>query len=137
MKSFELLDMSTCDETSNGPDNSLGLFVCFLFNIYVITIIFVENQESDINNSDDIFQSEKSPTTILKSDSRFSSEPVVSCSSSDLDRQIEQLRRCEIINESEVKSLCSKAREILLEESNVQRVDAPVTVCLIIFSNLC
>ncbi|KAF7488670.1 Serine/threonine-protein phosphatase 4 catalytic subunit [Sarcoptes scabiei] len=43
--------------------------------------------------------------------------------------QIEQLRRCEIITESEVKSLCTKAREILLEESNVQRVDAPVTVC--------
>jgi len=48
--------------------------------------------------------------------------------SSDLDRQIEQLRRCEIIKESEVKTLCNKAREILAEESNVQRVDAPVTV---------
>lgn len=50
---------------------------------------------------------------------------------SDLDRQIEQLRRCEVIKESEVKSLCAKAREILCEESNVQRVDAPVTVMLI------
>lgn len=49
--------------------------------------------------------------------------------SSDLDRQIEQLRRCEYIKEAEVKSLCAKAREILVEESNVQRVDAPVTVC--------
>ncbi|UYV63540.1 PPP4C [Cordylochernes scorpioides] len=48
---------------------------------------------------------------------------------SDLDRQIEQLRRCEIIKESEVKALCAKAREILVEESNVQRVDSPVTVC--------
>jgi serine/threonine-protein phosphatase 4 catalytic subunit len=48
---------------------------------------------------------------------------------SDLDRQIEQLRRCEIIKESEVKQLCAMAREILVEESNVQRVDAPVTVC--------
>ena len=48
---------------------------------------------------------------------------------SDLDRQIEQLRRCEIIKESEVKALCNKAREILVEESNVQRVFAPVTVC--------
>ncbi|KAJ3289235.1 Serine/threonine-protein phosphatase 4 catalytic subunit [Borealophlyctis nickersoniae] len=48
---------------------------------------------------------------------------------SDLDRQIEQLRRCEIIKESEVKELCNKAREILVEESNVQRVDAPVTIC--------
>ncbi|KAI9011414.1 putative serine/threonine protein phosphatase 4 catalytic subunit [Gaertneriomyces semiglobifer] len=48
---------------------------------------------------------------------------------SDLDRQIEQLRRCEILTESEVKELCNKAREILIEESNVQRVDAPVTIC--------
>ena len=45
-------------------------------------------------------------------------------------RQIEQLRRCEIIKESEVKALCAKAREILVEESNVQRVDSPVTVSL-------
>ncbi|KAI9101869.1 Metallo-dependent phosphatase-like protein [Phlyctochytrium arcticum] len=48
---------------------------------------------------------------------------------SDLDRLIEQLRRCDIIKESEVKELCNKAREILVEESNVQRADAPVTIC--------
>jgi len=48
---------------------------------------------------------------------------------SDLDRQIEQLKRCEIIKESEVKELCQKAMDILMEESNVQRVDAPVTIC--------
>ncbi|KAI9026902.1 Metallo-dependent phosphatase-like protein [Hyaloraphidium curvatum] len=47
----------------------------------------------------------------------------------DLDQIIEQLFRCEIIKEAEVKELCHKAREILLEESNVQRVDAPVTIC--------
>lgn len=52
------------------------------------------------------------------------------CDSS-LDRQIEQLRRCETIKESEVKALCAKAREILVQESNVQRVDAPVTVSFI------
>lgn len=49
---------------------------------------------------------------------------------SDLDRQIEQLKRCEIIKENEVKALCAKAREILLEEGNVQRVDSPVTVII-------
>eukprot|EP00002_Diphylleia_rotans_P021238 TRINITY_DN4137_c0_g2_i1.p1 TRINITY_DN4137_c0_g2~~TRINITY_DN4137_c0_g2_i1.p1 ORF type:complete len:305 (+),score=65.75 TRINITY_DN4137_c0_g2_i1:86-1000(+) len=47
----------------------------------------------------------------------------------DLDRQIEQLRRCETLKESEVKALCQKAREILVEESNVQRVNSPVTIC--------
>lgn len=53
---------------------------------------------------------------------------------SDLDRQIEQLKRCEPLSESEVKALCLKAMEILVEESNVQRVDAPVTVssCLLL-----
>ena len=49
---------------------------------------------------------------------------------SDLDRQIEQLKRCEYLKESEVKALCTKAREILVDESNVQRVDAPVTVSI-------
>lgn len=34
------------------------------------------------------------------------------------------------MKESEVKQLCQKAREILVDESNVQRVDAPVTVSL-------
>lgn len=53
--------------------------------------------------------------------------------SSDLDRQIEQLKKCEIIKESEVKALCAKAREILVEESNVQRVDSPVTVSKTIY----
>jgi serine/threonine-protein phosphatase 4 catalytic subunit len=52
----------------------------------------------------------------------------MSLSVSDLDRQIEVLKRCELIKESEVKALCAKAREILVEESNVQRVDPPVTV---------
>jgi serine/threonine-protein phosphatase 4 catalytic subunit len=47
---------------------------------------------------------------------------------SDLDEQIERLKRCEYLKESEVKALCDKAREILIDESNVQRVDAPVTV---------
>ena len=44
-------------------------------------------------------------------------------------RQIEQLLRCEPISEEEVKRLCIKAREILIEEANVQVVDSPVTVC--------
>lgn len=52
---------------------------------------------------------------------------------SDLDRQIEQLKRCEIIKENEVKALCAKAREILVEEGNVQRVDSPVTVSIAFF----
>ena len=45
-----------------------------------------------------------------------------------LDDQIERLKRCEYLREGEVKALCLRAREILVDESNVQRVDAPVTV---------
>lgn len=48
---------------------------------------------------------------------------------SELDKWIEQLKQCEPLKESDVKSLCEKAIEILVEESNVQRVDAPVTLC--------
>ena len=47
---------------------------------------------------------------------------------SDLDNQIERLKKCEYLKEHEVKALCEKAREILIDESNVQRVNAPVTV---------
>ncbi len=44
------------------------------------------------------------------------------------DRQIHQLNRCEVIPESAVKDLCLKAKELLMEEGNVQYVDSPVTV---------
>lgn len=47
---------------------------------------------------------------------------------SELDRWIEQLKRCECLSEVEVKTLCEKAREILIEESNVQNVSSPITV---------
>ena len=48
---------------------------------------------------------------------------------SDLDRWIEQLKRCEPLQESEVKVLCQRAQDLLVEEGNVQRVDSPVTIC--------
>ncbi|KAI5779901.1 Metallo-dependent phosphatase-like protein [Peziza echinospora] len=47
----------------------------------------------------------------------------------DLDHAIEQLRACKPIPEAAVRELCYKARELLIEESNVQLVDAPVTIC--------
>ena len=48
---------------------------------------------------------------------------------SDLNHWIEQLKQCEPLAERDVKTLCEKALEVLVEESNVQRVDAPVTIC--------
>ena len=50
---------------------------------------------------------------------------------SDIDKSIESLRNCKFISEREVKQLCQKATEILMEESNIQKVDAPVTVALL------
>lgn len=47
----------------------------------------------------------------------------------DLDDQIARLLKCETLSESEVKALCEKAKEILAQESNVQPVRCPVTVC--------
>lgn len=35
---------------------------------------------------------------------------------------------CELISELEVKSLCAKAKEILIEEGNVQNIEPPITV---------
>ena len=46
----------------------------------------------------------------------------------DIDKQIDQLKKCNYIDEGQVKNLCQNAMEILMEESNVQRVDPPVIV---------
>ncbi|KXJ76310.1 hypothetical protein RP20_CCG009933 [Aedes albopictus] len=47
----------------------------------------------------------------------------------DLDQWIEQLNECKQLTETQVKTLCDKAKEILAKESNVQEVKCPVTVC--------
>ena len=48
----------------------------------------------------------------------------------DLDRQINLLKTCECIKESEVRDLCNMARDILLEESNIQNISSPITVSI-------
>ncbi|KAK7958149.1 hypothetical protein PG988_012997 [Apiospora saccharicola] len=48
---------------------------------------------------------------------------------SDLDKAIAQLRACRPIPEAQVRELCHKARELLIEEGNVVTVAAPVTIC--------
>lgn len=48
---------------------------------------------------------------------------------SDLDRAIAQLRSCRPIPEAQVREICHKARELLIEEGNVVTVTAPVTIC--------
>jgi serine/threonine-protein phosphatase 6 catalytic subunit len=45
-----------------------------------------------------------------------------------LDAWLEKVRKCEHLAEEELKALCELVKEILVEESNVQPVSAPVTV---------
>lgn len=47
----------------------------------------------------------------------------------DVDRIFEILFNGDLPKESEVSSLCSKARELLGEEDNVKQVASPVTIC--------
>jgi len=46
-----------------------------------------------------------------------------------LEAWIEKVKRCQSLTETELKLLCDRVKEILMEESNVQPVHSPVTVC--------
>jgi serine/threonine-protein phosphatase 6 catalytic subunit len=46
-----------------------------------------------------------------------------------LDELIETVLECKIIPEEDVRVLCRRVKALLFEESNVQPVQAPVTVC--------
>lgn len=45
------------------------------------------------------------------------------------DELIDTLLKCRPLSEAQVRSLCNKAKEVLVKESNVQPVKAPVTIC--------
>lgn len=45
------------------------------------------------------------------------------------DEWLETAKQCKYLEESEIKSLCEKVKELLAEESNIQPVSSPVTVC--------
>jgi serine/threonine-protein phosphatase 6 catalytic subunit len=47
----------------------------------------------------------------------------------DLDKWITQLKECKHLSEAEMKFLCEHVRSILVEESNIQPVSSPVTIC--------
>jgi hypothetical protein len=47
----------------------------------------------------------------------------------DPDRWLEQLRECRHLPEADMKALCAAVRARLAEESNIQPVSAPVTIC--------
>ena len=45
------------------------------------------------------------------------------------DRWLEDLKALKCLPEKDLKELCEKAKEIFIEESNVQNVSAPVIIC--------
>jgi len=47
----------------------------------------------------------------------------------DLDRWIEDIKQCKLLPELDLKHLCEYVQELMLEESTVQPVQAPVTIC--------
>jgi len=47
----------------------------------------------------------------------------------DLDKFVEKVKKGECLAERELKWVCDRIKELLLEESNVQPVQAPVNVC--------
>ncbi|KAH9789215.1 serine/threonine-protein phosphatase PP2A-3 catalytic subunit [Citrus sinensis] len=57
----------------------------------------------------------------------MSLDSVPSNSHGNLDEQIAQLMQCKPLSEQEVRVLCEKAKEILMDESNP--VKSPVTIC--------
>lgn len=53
----------------------------------------------------------------------------MSASTADMDGWLAKLKKCECLSEAELKVLCDRVKEVLMEESNVQPVHSPVTVC--------
>ncbi|EIM80868.1 Metallo-dependent phosphatase [Stereum hirsutum FP-91666 SS1] len=45
------------------------------------------------------------------------------------DKWLAQLRQCKHLPEAEMKLLCERVRSLLIEESNIQPVSSPVTIC--------
>lgn len=48
----------------------------------------------------------------------------------EIEGYIERLKKCEYILEKEVKKLCDKAKEILIQEENVVYLNSPITVII-------
>lgn len=63
----------------------------------------------------------------LSSITRSFSSPAMS--RYDPDKWIQQLMQCQHLSEPDIKLLCNKVRNILMEESNIQPVSSPVTIC--------
>jgi surface polysaccharide O-acyltransferase-like enzyme len=61
-------------------------------------------------------------------DSQIDLADMVEPASIDLDECIERLYKKELLAESVIEAICAKAKELLMKESNVVHIAAPVTV---------
>eukprot|EP01128_Nolandella_sp_AFSM9_P011296 TRINITY_DN7_c8_g1_i1.p1 TRINITY_DN7_c8_g1~~TRINITY_DN7_c8_g1_i1.p1 ORF type:complete len:324 (+),score=58.48 TRINITY_DN7_c8_g1_i1:48-974(+) len=50
-------------------------------------------------------------------------------STGEMDAWLETAKQCKFLQEADLKKLCEYVKELLLEESNVQPVASPVTIC--------
>jgi serine/threonine-protein phosphatase PPG1 len=60
--------------------------------------------------------------------SQIDGTDMVETASIDLDECIERLYKKELLAESVIEAICAKAKELLMKESNVVHIAAPVTV---------
>ncbi len=56
-------------------------------------------------------------------------ETLIDRQSFDVDRLVETLKRGELVSEWHVEHICSLAKDLFIEESNVHELSTPVTVC--------
>ena len=47
----------------------------------------------------------------------------------DVDAWVQTVKEGGVLSERDLRILCEKIKELLIEESNVQPVSAPVTIC--------
>jgi len=47
----------------------------------------------------------------------------------DIDQWLEKVKQGNVLPERDLRILCEKVKELLIEESNVQPVKAPITIC--------
>ncbi|GME84696.1 unnamed protein product [Ambrosiozyma monospora] len=46
-----------------------------------------------------------------------------------IEKIIEDVKKCKVIPENDVQELCFLAQELLIQESNIQLIDTPITIC--------
>jgi hypothetical protein len=109
--------------------------VLFLCRHTHVTVPLVRLEPLDVQVSSTLlslplrpFQSPK-PSSALHSTRRACDQILCPMPQYTPDKWIEQLMKCQHLPEADMKILCDRVRCILMEESNIQPVSSPVTIC--------